>query len=103
MTTNIAQTIRLHADDNVIIALRDLGAGHVLPDQDLSLRQAVPRGHKVATQAISAGQNVIRYGQIIGAASVDIAAGDHVHSHNLGMGAHDQDYAYSTEDRKSVV
>ncbi len=99
MTTNIAQTIRLHSDDNVIIALKDLAAGQTLPDVGLPLLQAVPRGHKVATAAIAAGQNVIRYGQIIGAASTAIAAGDHVHTHNLGMGAHDQDYAFSTDLR----
>jgi len=59
----------------------------------------VPRGHKVATQAIAPGENVVRYGQIIGVATAPIAAGAHVHSHNLGMGAHTQDYAYATDIR----
>ena len=34
---------------------------------------------------------VIRYGHIIGQATMAIAAGDHVHGHNLGMGEHHQD------------
>jgi hypothetical protein len=40
---------------------------------------------------------VIRYGQIIGQATEDIAAGAHVHSHNLGMGPHSSDYAIGSE------
>ena len=87
--------IRLHPDDNVIIALQDLAAGSALPDLAGPLPQSVPRGHKIATSAIAAGAQVLRYGQIIGVATVDIAAGAHVHTHNLGMGAHDQDYAYA--------
>jgi altronate hydrolase/galactarate dehydratase len=42
---------------------------------------------------------VIRYGQIIGVATRPIAAGEHIHTHNLGMGAHEQDYAHATEVR----
>ena len=99
MTTDLSPTIRLHSDDNVIIALKDLAAGETVPGLNMPLLQAIPRGHKIATHAISAGQNVIRYGQIIGAANADIAGGDHVHTHNLGMGAHDQDYAFSTDLR----
>ena len=91
------QTIRLHPSDNVIIALQDLVAGSILPELSVALPQPVPRGHKVATGAISAGAQVLRYGQIIGVATQDIAAGAHVHTHNLGMGAHDQDYAYATD------
>ncbi|MEI6098703.1 MAG: altronate dehydratase family protein [Alphaproteobacteria bacterium] len=90
-------TIRLHASDNVIIALADLAAGSTLPDLPAPLANAVPRGHKIATTAIAPGQNVLRYGQIIGIATTAIAAGDHIHTHNLGMGAHDLDYAYASE------
>ena len=99
MTTDLSPTLRLHADDNVIIALKDLAMGDPVPGLDVPLLQPVPRGHKIALQPIATGARVIRYGQIIGVATHDIAAGDHVHVHNLGMGAHEQDYAFSTDLR----
>ena len=94
-----ATAIRLHPKDNVIVALADLGQGAVPPGLDIGLPQAVPRGHKIATQAIAAGEQVIRYGQVIGVATMDIAPGAHIHTHNLGMGAHDADLAFSSDVR----
>ncbi len=91
--------IRLHGSDNVVIALQDLPSGAAVPELALPLPAAVPRGHKIAARAIAQGQQVIRYGQIIGQATVDIPAGGHVHSHNLGMGPHSSDYAIGTECR----
>ncbi|MDA7963671.1 altronate dehydratase family protein [Ruegeria sp.] len=91
--------IQLHAADNVMIALRDLGAGQRVAGLDTKLVSGVQRGHKIAVEHIKSGQNVIRYGQIIGQAKSDIALGEHVHTHNLGMGAHQQDYAHATANR----
>jgi altronate dehydratase len=91
--------IRLHADDNVLIALQDFSAGATVPGLGEPLPAAVPRGHKIAARPIAAGERVIRYGQIIGVAKEAIAPGAHVHTHNLGMGDHDQDYAFATEAR----
>ena len=91
----MAQFIRLHPADNVVIALSDLGAGAQV--EGVTLPRPVPRGHKIAVRAIGPGETVIRYGQIIGAATGAISPGDHVHVHNLGMGAHTQDYAFASE------
>jgi altronate dehydratase len=92
------KTIRLQPNDNVIIALRDLSKGEQIEGMPGSLHQAVARGHKVAAAAIPAGANVLRYGQIIGQAKVDIEPGDHVHVHNLGMGEHTQDYGFASQN-----
>jgi len=89
--------IRLHAADNVAIALKDHPAGARLPDLAAALPGPVPRGHKLALRPIAKGETVIRYGQIIGQATEAIAAGAHVHSHNLGMGPHSSDYAIGAE------
>lgn len=85
-------TLRIHADDNVVIALGDLPAGTVLGDvpglEGVALPGPVMRGHKVATATIAAGDDVVRYGQCIGEASIPIAPGEHVHVHNLRMTDH---------------
>ncbi|MFV0358604.1 UxaA family hydrolase [Tropicimonas sp.] len=94
-----ADAIRLNPDDNVVVALTNLKAGQKIGAVDAPLVQPVPRGHKIATRAISKGENVLRYGQIIGQAKADIAVGEHVHVHNLGVGEHTQDYAFGTAAR----
>lgn len=91
--------ITLHPRDNVVIALADIAAGEVVGKAGVAALQSVKRGHKIATESIKAGQNVIRYGQTIGQATVNIAAGEHVHVQNLGMGEHSRDYAHASEAR----
>ena len=81
--------LTLHPQDNVAIALGDIAP---------RLLQPVGQGHKVAIAPIRAGENVLRYGQIIGQARADIAVGEHVHVHNLGMGEHSRDYAHASEN-----
>jgi len=89
-------TIRLHPDDNVVIARADLLAGAALPAEGIAARQRVPSGHKVATRPIASGEPIRRYGQIIGFASADIAPGAHVHTHNCEIRDFQRDYAHGT-------
>ena len=81
--------IRIHADDNVVIARRQLVSGTRLAGEGggdgISVSGLVPPGHKVATRAITAGEAVRRYGQVIGTATQAIAPGQHVHTHNLAF------------------
>ncbi|GAA7765983.1 galactonate dehydratase [Cupriavidus sp. SHE] len=83
MTSN--PVIRLHANDNVLIARGDLTLGQHLPDLDLRVRAQVPAGHKIAARAIARGEQVRKYDTVIGVADRDIGPGDHVHSHNLRL------------------
>ncbi len=99
-TTTAADSIILHPDDNVAIALDDLAAGTGLAGGlagGVGLAAPVKRGHKIALRPIASGSPVIRYGQIIGSATEDIAAGAHVHVHNLGMSEHSRDYAFGAD------
>jgi altronate hydrolase len=97
MLTRSSLTIRLHPADDVVIARQQLVGGTKLLDEDVVVAGLVPPGHKVATRAIAAGAPVRRYNQIIGFASRPIAPGDHVHLHNLAMGAFDRDYAFGVD------
>ena len=75
----------ISAADNVATALEPLDAGQTLDLDGASVTvvEPIPRGHKVALRAIRAGDRVIKYGSPIGLASADIAAGTHVHVHNV--------------------
>ena len=95
-------TIRLHADDDVVIARGQLVSGTLLPGEQVRVAGLVPRGHKVAVRHIAAGDPVRRYGQIIGFASQPIRPGQHVHVHNLAMGAFERDAAAATDARETV-
>ena len=97
MLTRASLTIRLHPDDDVVIARTQLVGGTRIADENVTVAGLVPVGHKMATRAIRAGAPVKRYDQIIGFASRDIAAGEHVHLHNLEMGRFDRDYAFGAD------
>jgi altronate hydrolase len=79
--------IRLHALDNVVVAARRLPKGVRAGPEGVVAREPIPAGHKMATRVIAAGQPILKYGQVIGAATADIPAGAHVHSHNLAVSA----------------
>jgi altronate dehydratase small subunit len=49
----------------------------------LTVNDHIPLGHKFALTSMAAGQNVIKYGEIIGIASRPIEPGHHVHVHNM--------------------
>jgi altronate dehydratase len=71
--------------DNVATALRRLTPGTV--DTNLGQKTVtadVPRGHKFALSDVSDGSLVTKYGETIGRATRAIAAGEHVHVHNVG-------------------
>lgn len=92
-------TLLLRPDDTVAVATRDLQSGTVLTRGDggtVTVTQSVPRGHKLAVREVAAGAPVLKYGQSIGRATVPIAIGDHVHTHNLGMDEVHQDYEFGT-------
>jgi altronate hydrolase len=97
MLTRAALTIRLHPDDDVVIARQQLVGGTRLMDEDVTISGLIPPAHKVATHAIAKGAPVKRYNQIIGFASRDIVPGEHVHLHNLAMGAFARDYAFGAD------
>ncbi len=61
--------LKIHPQDNVAVAVTGT--------------EKIPAGHKAALTDIPAGAQVVKYGYPIGVAKTVIAAGEHVHCHNL--------------------
>jgi len=82
---------RIDPADDVAVAIRQLEAGEMLllsetgdpAPQQVRVRELIPRGHKMALRAISAGSPVRKYGWPIGQAKRDIPPGSLVHTDNL--------------------
>src|SRR5207342_1046597 len=87
-----------HSEDNVAIAKTAIGLGTVLRINGtrLSVKQTVPPGHKIALKAISQGEPVIRYGQVIGLATENISQGSTVHVHNMTIDSLRRNYENCT-------
>lgn len=60
--------IQIHPKDNVAVALADLPAGEILhlSGRDVTLREAIPVGHKIALADLNELDQVIKYGYPIG-------------------------------------
>ncbi len=81
-----------HRGDNVgVVVVEGLTAGTEMlcvcteDDSDfrLTAKADIPIGHKVALQALSEGETVIKYGEDIGRMVGPAETGGHVHTHNL--------------------
>ena len=79
--TSCPDVLRLADTDNIVTAVRNLSSGYQV--QGIILQCDVAVGHKIAAVAIAKGEKIIKWGCPIGSATRDIAAGEHVHTHNL--------------------
>lgn len=88
----MTDSIILHPDDDVAVALRDIADGEEvrLPSTDepsvLKAIGNIPRGHKLAVRPLAAGQHVRKFGYSIGLTQAEIPAGGWVHTHNVRSG-----------------
>jgi len=90
--------LQLAPQDNVAVALRTLKTGDAVFEQsELACSERITKGHKVALSDIAAGERVIKYAQLIGVASCDILAGQHVHTHNVSFTSSDASLSPHTE------
>jgi galactarate dehydratase len=87
-TSTAPVLVRMHARDNVAIVGNDGGlpSGTELPG-GIVLRERVPQAHKVALADLRQGDEVVRYGVVIGRALKDLPAGSWVNERLLEMPA----------------
>lgn len=77
---------QMHPNDNVVTALTVFSPGDVIGSAEgnvVTVTESIPMGHKIALVTISEGEEIFKYGQVIGRATQTIKAGDLVHIHNV--------------------
>ena len=95
------RTLRLNAKDNVIVAVDPVMPG--VTAQGVPATARIMRGHKMAASHIAKSQPVLKFGQIIGFATEDIAPGAHVHTHNCSFAEFERDYAFAQDAREEPL
>jgi altronate hydrolase len=91
--------VRLHPNDNVVITRMDVGIGTKIESEGITCRAQTPPAYKIAARAIKKGEPILKYGEIIGFAAVDIEPGAVVHSHNVEFKEFERDYAFARDYR----
>ena len=81
--------IVLHSTDNVATAVQDLKKGQQAAVRlgreinHVSIMEDIPYGHKFAVRKINKEENILKYGEVIGRATMEIEAGCHAHVQNI--------------------
>jgi altronate dehydratase small subunit len=77
--------IQIDLRDNVAVLGRSLRPGDavVVAGAPRAFPSGLGLGHKIALKPIPAGGKVLKFGAPIGSATREIAAGEHVHLHNM--------------------
>jgi altronate dehydratase small subunit len=83
------RAIIIDPKDNVASLLADVVKDEMVQAQlgeefeEFQMKDSILFGHKFALKPIKKGEDVIKYGEIIGRATQNIARGCHVHVHNV--------------------
>lgn len=78
-------------NDDVGVAIKAIKEGEEVKGVDLETRQLIsvkskrdiPLGHKIALRDKKAGEDLIKYGEIVGVVVQDFEVGEWVHTHNM--------------------
>ncbi len=73
--------IRIHPEDTVAVALQTVPAGTVF--EGITAAEEIPQGHKMAIAPIKNGEDVVKYGLVIGHTTEEVNPGSWVHTHNM--------------------
>lgn len=93
----VSPVIRLHPDDNVVVARQRIDPAADGSIDGIAPLAMIPRGHKMAVGPIRRGEPALKYGQIIGFATRDIAPGEHVHTENLAVGEFERAHEFGVD------
>ncbi|CAN5719056.1 altronate dehydratase family protein [soil metagenome] len=94
------QVLKVHKDDNVLVALSNLAKGDtiVFENESYTLQDKIDAKHKFFTTDLQPGDDVIMYGVLVGKAQVFIPKGGWMSTANVKHAA--EPYAYRQVDFK---
>ncbi|WP_423790772.1 UxaA family hydrolase [Microvirga solisilvae] len=92
------RSVRLSESDKLVVAVDPIMPGTTL--HGVTVKDRIPRGHKMAIAPVAQGEPILKFGQIIGFASKPVAPGEWLHEHNMEMHAFSRDYHFA-EDAKT--
>ena len=84
-----ARILMMNPIDKVAVALEPLDMDRTVTVKcgddvyEVTLKDSLEFGHKFAVAPIRQGEDILKYGEVIGMATRDITPGEHVHVHNL--------------------
>jgi len=76
----------INVSDNVAVTLEGIGKGGIVrlsDGRELAAADGIPFSHKIALCDLGRGEDILKYGEVIGQAKGEIKAGEWVHTHNL--------------------
>lgn len=80
----------LHPDDNSAVAVEDISKDETVEivckgalTNTITALADVPFGFKISVQEIPESRDILKYGQVIGMASCNVAQGDRLHIENI--------------------
>jgi len=87
----VKKAIQIDDRDNVATVTSDVGEGEAVevlsPEGEVVVRPEVtgdvPFGHKITLGSLGKGDEIVKYGEVIGVASEAIGVGVWVHTHNV--------------------
>jgi altronate dehydratase len=88
----VKKAIQIDEKDNVATTTSEVDIGEALevisPDGKVILKpnvtEPIPFGHKLSIKPIKKGENIIKYGEVIGVATQPVKVGAWVNTHNVG-------------------
>lgn len=77
--------LKINPADNVAVAIETLKAGETvrIDNQQITLNEDIPAGHKFALTNLTEGENIVKYGYPIGHARKAQKPGDWMNEHNI--------------------
>ena len=85
----MTNSIIVHPNDDVAVVTKSISKGedvtYRFDGKEVTIKATdnIPTYHKIAIKNIKKGNNILKYGEVIGYATADIEIGNHIHTQNL--------------------